>query len=259
MTTHGLASDTPVRHGYTMADLDRIAAAGIARNFGRYVGDIDERHDASRFAVVEHLYTADRPPQRHELIHTAWLADSRYANESRSAHGIGRADRADGAAFAQYWSHRAAGAPLDERVTERVAVHQILPMLTPSQQEAVRALADLGDYQAVQDALSLKQPTLNIRLRRARRTFEMLWHEGETPRRRVHRDRRVANRSGLDSAGRPRLTAAQLDEIRERRYAGESVRALASQYGVGRNTIYRLLSGESSPAPDPSPCGVCDA
>ena len=240
---------TPVRHGYTVRDIDRIAATGVARNYNWYAGDIDERHDAARLAVIEHLYATDSAPDRNDLIGAAALADGRYVNDSRSTHGIGVREHGGGTGFNRYWHSSAPHPSHEERIVERIAAAQILPLLTAKQLEAVLALAQTGDYQASQDMLGLTQATLSARIQAARRKFNAAWHEHETPRRIARHDRRLASRTGLDSTGRPRLNAAQLEEIRERRFAGEDVRAIAATYGVNRATIYNLLSGKSKPAP----------
>ncbi len=43
---------------------------------------------------------------------------------------------------------------------------------------------------------------------------------------------------------RAKLTAAQREEIRQRRAAGASARALAAEYGISRWTIYAVARGE---------------
>jgi len=63
---------------------------------------------------------------------------------------------------------------------------------------------------------------------------------------------RARQREGIAAAkaagkrfGRPRaLTSGQIDEIRARRAAGESPSALAREYGIGRTTLYSVLSSE---------------
>lgn len=57
----GRNQTTPLRHGYTMADLAELTRRAALGSRWRSI-DFDERADVARFAIVEHLLTATEPP-----------------------------------------------------------------------------------------------------------------------------------------------------------------------------------------------------
>lgn len=244
----------PVRHGYSLAAIDRIVTLGIMRSYGWRAGDVEERTAAARLAVIEHLYGACDPPTREDLVNTARAADHDHVGAEMREHGVQRAERGGGVApnFERYWWGAAHNTPSHENgIVERVAVHQILPALTGAQRDAVDALADCQDYQLAAKALRIGASALDMRLASARARFGALWFEGETPQRRVRRDRRVWSRTGTDGSGRRRLTVSQVERVRERKHAGELVRDMAAELGVAPQTLHALLRGAKRPAPDP--------
>lgn len=192
----------PLRHGYTMRDLDRIAHIAISRR-GQYAAcDTDERYAAAWHAAVETLYTAEEPPARHDLIRAAWDAADAHTTRTGEQRGHARArgetytGRTDMPRWHAYWETvtRHAASP-EEPVVERLALAQIWPQLTPGQQAALHALATHGDYQAAADALCCSRPAFYRQVRLARARVLALWWEGETPRR-GWRDRRVQTPGG---------------------------------------------------------------
>jgi hypothetical protein len=57
---------------------------------------------------------------------------------------------------------------------------------------------------------------------------------------RTSEGRERAKRAGVRMGRKPKLSAHQVAEIRERKAGGESVRYLARSYGVSPNTISRV-------------------
>lgn len=193
---------TDIRHGYTLADLDRLARAAITRNPWYRAADADERYAVAWHTIAEHLYTADQPPAAHDLIRAAWRAADAHTMRTGEERGHGRArgehyaGRTDMPRWHAYWETvtRHAASP-EEPVVERLALAQIWPRLTLAHQQALTALAAHGDYQAAADAVGASRATFYARVRHARAAVLALWWEGETPRR-GWRDRRVQSPAG---------------------------------------------------------------
>jgi hypothetical protein len=196
MTTPHLA------HGRTMRSLDQLTRVAIRITSAYSAIDTDERYAAGWHAAVELLLTTDDPPTASDIITAArWAADThtRRTAENRG-HGRPRGDgsRSDGAAprYWAYWDTSTRVTPSPETgITDRIALTQIWPHLTPAQQQALTALAALGDYQRAADALGLSYHTYCRRLSAGRARFLALWLEGETPAGRW-RDRRVQTEGG---------------------------------------------------------------
>lgn len=208
----------PVAHGYTMRDLDHLTRAAIRINFAYSTVDTDERYAAGWHAAVELLLTTDEPPTTSEVIAAArWAADThtRRTAEHRG-HGRPRGDgsRSDGAAprFWAYWDDSTRTTPSPETgIVDRIALAQIWPRLTPGQQQALTALATMGDYQAAADALGMSRMTFYQAVHKGRQRFLDLWLEGETPHRGWRDRRRTTPETQLHSVSA---------HIRKRRRAG---------------------------------------
>lgn len=212
-----MAGDLHVRHGYTFRHLDILVRVGITRR-AMYAGvDSDERYAAGWHAAAELLCSASEPPATTDLIRAAGEAadyETRRTGEHRG-HGRARGDgsRSDGATvkFWAYWDLESSVTHSHESsIVDRLALTQIWPRLTPAQQQALRALAALGDYQAAADMLGLRYHTFCRRVWLARAAFLRLWLEGETPAPQW-RDRKVqtvgGSRQSLSSHVRRRARA----------------------------------------------------
>ena len=247
-------TQTPLWHGYTYRDIDLAARTVSTSSWWR--GDIDatERYAAARFAITEYLIGAVEQPAASELHRVGRGAAARSAQDDMHSHGYDtrHTEHGPGAlpGFQRYW-HAGTGSLWDERIVERVALHQIWPHLSLVQQQAVMALALTEDHQAAADQLGIPLSRFSSRLRDARRIVLALWHEHETPRR-LPRDKR-AGWSQVTSTGRRRLTVGELEALRDRIAAGAKVSELASEIGYSRAGLYDLLSGKKRPAPDPMP------
>lgn len=237
---------TPLRHGYTPRDLDRLARRSILMD--RWpAADIDERYDRVLHAITVTVLTADDPPDPRELVRLGLRASNRHVElEMRHSGWTPTGGMGSAPGYLRHW--QATGrTPWDERVVERIALTQIWRHLTLAQRQALWVLADLGDYQATAQALDLAWPALAGRLHKARRTVYALWHEHETQPRRRRRDKRVLTRSGT-WRGRRLLTEADLEQLRDRRAQGATYRELAAETGYSAGALCNLLRGKRRPA-----------
>lgn len=243
-----MTADTPVSHGYTVRDLEHFTRLVLRMDRWYTAGDIDERYDAVWFGITECLLTADEPPTRRQLLNAGTAASDARVRDDMRTHG--RCTQNFGQPmprFHAYWNPANPQSP-EPRVVERLAVQQIWPLLQPRQQQALTALAATGDYDKAAASLGVTKGTFGVLISTGRRRFYAWWHEHEQPSRQWRTDRRVRSRDGRDHLGRQRLTAAQVDTYRERRTAGEPVKALAAEAGIATGTMYRLLKGASKPA-----------
>jgi len=245
---------TEIRHGYTLADVDRLARYAVRTDYLPSEPDWPDRVAEARCVIVERLLTTVTPPaQSADLVRIGRRASLEYVRRHMSHRGW-RSDRAGGsgasAAFQRYWTS-ADPAPMEERIVDRLAVQQILPMLSPSQRETLAALAAVDDQARAAQTMGLDYSQYRGLLNRSRRLFRAWWHEHERPSGVWRDDRRNGARTGLDSLGRPRITVSELDAIRGRRDAGETLDALAAERGITRQALGRLLLGKTRPAPDP--------
>lgn len=185
-----------VAHGYTMRDLDRLAAAACVYDRSM-ASDATTRYDVAWSAIAEALCAAEEPPERHELITVGWRAI--YAEVREMRHMFGHRDKdgtnevASSQRFRQYWTLPPERP--EEGAAERMAVPQVLAVLKEHERDAVVALAVHNDYQAAADALGIKYSTFTQRMTTARRTFRTYWYAPETAPPVKGTDRRVGSRS----------------------------------------------------------------
>jgi DNA-directed RNA polymerase specialized sigma24 family protein len=210
-----------LRHGYTMADLHDLARHAV-HLAGIKATPWYERYQLAYSAIAEHLYATDDPPTGFDLLHTGRQAIYAEARAEQQRYGYYRA-KTDGAmhgmgsspAFRMYWWDLIAGrAPSPEnRVVERLSLRQILPHLTPTQREALIALAVHDDYTAAATALGLTDTAFKSLISRGRARFRALWHEGETPSGCWGQDRRAGSTAGERRTGGGRIA---MEAIRRR-------------------------------------------
>lgn len=233
-----------VLHGYTLHDIQHLTRLALHLDRWYKAGDMEERHDAVWFAIVEALLAADTPPSRSDLLRAGTEASDALVRDEMRTHGrctlnIGQSMPR----FHAYWNPTNTPSP-EPRIVDREALAQIWPQLQPRQRQALEALAATGDYDKAAAALGVSKGTFTVLISAGRRRFYSWWHEHETPSRQWRTDRRVHSRDGRDHLGRARLTTAQVDAYRERRHAGEPVKALAAEAGITPTTLYRLLKGQ---------------
>lgn len=187
-----------LRHGFTLHELDRIAA--LATNTGRaLVMHYQDRRDEAWGAIVEHLYAADEPPTAHQLVEVGRRAIYDLIRSERREQGFYR-EHTDGTVhgpgsspkFQQFWEHlnRPVRSP-EGPIVERLALAEILAALTERQREAIHALAVSERYDKAADLLGIEPQTFRSLIGRARLKFREFWHEGEIPSKPWGTDRRA--------------------------------------------------------------------
>jgi len=200
-----------LRHGYRLGDLDRIAR-------GATLGTLPipslygERYAIAWSAAAEALYAAESPPSPTALRTAAIAAITDDVDGWTHHHGCyrnGRASRGgQGAgtspAFRRYWLDwiRPATSDPSDAIAERLAVWQVLDLVTASQRAAIMALAATGDYAAAAQALGIAEQTLRATLCRARAVIGRAWHAPCAPPKRWA-DRRVRSRTETGTTRTP--------------------------------------------------------
>lgn len=186
-----------LRHGYNLADLERLTRMALTRNWGTGY-DYRTRYETAWFGVVERLYTApdDEPPTPKDLVFAGQDAISRFAMDEMRHHGRahGKDLSTQRPRFAAFWEQRGCTGDPAGRVIERTALWQIWEHLTDAQRRSITALAAHGDLQTAADALGKTYATFASEVSSARKRFFQLWHEHEKPSRVWGADRRVYRR-----------------------------------------------------------------
>jgi hypothetical protein len=179
----GVRKAIELAHGYTLADLERLARIAVVRDYWHQGMHPTDRFDLSFFAMAEHLYTSEEPPTDRELLQAAWAAVQRQVVSDRSAHGISNTDvYAEAPNFWRYWWEQARHTPGPENhVVDRTALWQIFDTLAPRFKKTLLALATHNDHDKAAAALGVTRATYFCNLSDARRAFYRLWHEGEQP------------------------------------------------------------------------------
>lgn len=235
-------------HGYTPAAIDHLTRLTLRMDRWHIAGDIDDRFDAVRHAIIVHLLTSEQPPHRTDLLAAGTRASDDHVRDDMRTHG--KDTNGPGAPmpnFYKYWGPSRGTSP-ETQVVERHAPRQIWPLLRPSERRALAALADTGDYELAAKVCGVSDKNFRVLVSTGRRRFLALWHEGETPSGVWRTDRRVRSRDGRDHLGRMRLNAEQVEAYRDRYQAGETITALAVEAGLTKTGLSRLLSGKCKPA-----------
>jgi hypothetical protein len=184
-------TETPLRWGYTLGDLDQIAHLAVRTDHSHHAGSYDDRHAVAWYGAVEKLYSADREVDWRGLVNAARNELARDAAANRRHHSLDDRPRA----YAYWWdmlsptrqgSHEAG-------VVDRIALRQIWPTLSTREREAFTALAACEDYQAA-ELLDASYYAFQSALTRGRRRFLRFWHQGEAPSGMWGNDRRVGVR-----------------------------------------------------------------
>lgn len=192
----------PIRHGWTLAGLDRLAKSVVSNNRTWWpAGDREDLYAAAWHGIVEALCEADQPPLRAELMEAGRRALAEDVKANMRHHGARTDGTNNGLKFAMYWRWQTRTTPSPENgIVERLALEQIWPTLTTGQQEALLALAATGDYQQA-GLLTGSHSSLKSQLMKGRRRYLALWHEGEKPSRPWGCDRRAGATAGTEGVG----------------------------------------------------------
>ncbi|MFD0902371.1 hypothetical protein [Actinomadura sediminis] len=200
-----------IRHGYNLADLDRLAHAAIWRHWMTSI-PLQDRRDLAWSAIAEHLCTAETRPEPVDLIRAAEdaISRTRYDDWHHQGYDYNKQDGRAMGRFVAYWTGLGVTPDFGPAIIDRTALWQIWPHLNDNHRRALLALATHGDYHAAADALGLTYKAYTMLLVRARRAFFTLWHEGEAPSRPWGTDRRQGSKD---------RSVAGLVRARERRRA----------------------------------------
>lgn len=234
-----------VAHGYTLCSLDRLSRIAARRTFGGHISYTD-RYWLAYSAMSEHLLAAEGPPTSRDLLARASRAIVDHQVDDAHHHGWSQKKKTTQVNYLRYWDWAAGVVRSHEpRIVERVALAQIWPRLREVDRQTLTALAATGDRQTAAQSLGITPAAFKRRLQNARKAFLRWWHEGEQP---SHSPWRHDRRKGRphDQWGRARLTAAQVEEIRERVWRGETYQQVAADYGVSKMTVHRHLRGFSA-------------
>jgi hypothetical protein len=219
----GGVAATELRHGYTLADINKLTMIAVYRDHWHRGMELHERQELAWSAIVECLYSQDEPPSRHVLIQAAQVAIDLAVRTDRSTHGLsvqnsyaksGNNAFAEMPNFWRYWWIQAghSNGP-EERVVDRLALWQIWTELAPRFQRVLLALATHDDHNLAAQSLGITRSAYQTMLCEARRAFYALWHEGEEPSRLWAHDfrggRKTENRSVASSVIRRRAKRRQ--------------------------------------------------
>ena len=195
-------SQVPLRHGYTMHDLDVLARISVATAFARAM-DYSDRYDAAWHGIAEHLVLADSAPTRADLKQAGTKAINDLIQDHHHTRGMARAkvvgEQGSMGAFQRYWelSRRSTPSP-EDMIVDWAAFRQIWPELSALHQQVLLKLAVYGDYELAAAACGKTRTTYASHLKNARRAFFALWHEHATPSRLWGRtERRSGRRSAM--------------------------------------------------------------
>ena len=178
-------SDAEVRHGYTLADIDRLARVSVEIAWPRAM-DYTDRYEAAWHAIAEHLCSTDEVPSPRDLKVTGTNAVNRLAQDEGHHHGFDRSNPGAGfegmPRFQQYWAIYGRATPSHEDgIVDRIALAQIWPALSPTHRQALLAFAVHTDHDLASNAMGRTLATYRTHLANARRQYRALWHEHEAP------------------------------------------------------------------------------
>lgn len=225
-----------IRGGWTLHALDQLARAVVSNNRTWWpAGDRDDLYAAAWHGIVEHLYAyaSEQPPSRIDLMEAGRRALAEDVRATLRHHGARRDSSNTGARYAMYWQWAGRAVPSPEgTIVERIALYQILPMLTPGQRAAIEALAAAGDYGEAARLLGVSETGLKSQLMHGRRRFRQWWHEGETPSAHWGCDRRAGTVRGTVGNGSAVARLRRRARTRQKAAAKDAVRILAALDGT---------------------------
>lgn len=192
----GHGGEVEVRHGYTLADLDKLARQIMYRSRWGFLS-FHDKYELAWSAMAELLAARADVPSLIELVDRGERAIGEYVTAELRTHGVhvGHRDRGHHGLIRRhyvYWWSIAQRSPSPEaRVIERLALAQIWPRLTRRNRQVLEALAEQGDYQRAARTLGVSYKSFVTMIYYARKQFLRLWHDGETPSKFWGRDTRI--------------------------------------------------------------------
>lgn len=174
-----------LRYGYTLDVIERLTNIAVNMAWPRAM-DYRDRYDAAWYAIVEVLYTAEESPSARDLKLAGANAVNRLAQDHARTRGLDGKNPDAGyegmRGFRRYWLLDTLPTSSPENaVVDRLAVAQIWPLLSPTHQDVLLAMAVHADHVSAAEALGKTYATFTSHLRNARHSFRQLWHEHETP------------------------------------------------------------------------------
>lgn len=174
-------SNTEVRYGYTLADLDQLARISVNVAYSRSM-DYRDRYDAAWHAIAELLCRTETHPTRLELKNAGVRAVDRLVEDDQRTHGFNRQNPAAGMPrFERYWALSRVTPSPEDAIVDRIALTQIWPTLSATHQRILLAYATYSDHTLAATATGRNIGTYRSHLRGARAAYRALWHQHEIP------------------------------------------------------------------------------
>lgn len=211
-----------LKHGYTLADLHRVARLATHTDRSHHAGDYLDRVGIAWHGAVEHLYAAENPPPEHALVRAGRDALRKSLQADLHFRAISHHTYEPMPSAYKFWALAKVTPAPQDTVIDRVALWQIWPRLRETDRTALLALAAHEDYSQAAGALGMRYYTFTKAVRAARLRFLALWHEGEEPSKLWGRDRR-AGRRGERATGQ----VAAVRQVGRRRTAKARAKASA--------------------------------
>lgn len=193
-----------VLHDWTLPEIHALARSAALSN--RWlVSDFAVRYEAAWDGIVDELLAATARPSWHDLAAAGKGAVSRtLLKDFCHTHGVADRDLTAGMGsaprFAAYWFERD-GDGFAERVTERIALRQVMAAVGPRHARFLQALAAAPDMRSAAEALGIPRGSLSLYVSQARDAFEALWYSPEAP----PRGKRGQSRYAPSAANQARL------------------------------------------------------
>ena len=209
---------TNIAHGYTLADLDRLAktAAAAAPTTGL---DGYTRYTLAWSAIAEALCDKQRHSRR-DLINTGWQAINTEITACLHARGYKEGHVHNGPAssprYIQFW-HPVGDDNAIDRLIEHIAARQAGEVFTRAQGQAVEALGRHDDHALAARSLGIGYGTFSTRLSAARAAFHAAWYAPDTPPTITRHDKRRGNQPPRTHCGAGHAMNGDNVRIRRRR------------------------------------------
>lgn len=178
-----VAEVATLTHGYTMADVDKIAWRAVRRSGVRAM-DTSTAYGLAWHGIIECLYAEGDPPDSYELQVRGMTAVRRQRQADLRHYGYDRETGDERPAFVKFWlpvrTDRADG--FTDRLVEAITLPQVLARLTVKQYEVIATLAAYdGDRDAAARALGMNKKAFEFQLYNARDVAAEAWFDDETP------------------------------------------------------------------------------